>query len=218
MPGATAAINEPWRMAVSYLYRVYGEDLVRLNIPFVRNLKQQEIDITIQMLKRGINSPSTSSCGRLFDGVSALLGVRQRVNYEAQAAIELEQAVDLSERSTYLSNNGDNCSEGALSIKKIILGVVDDHLVGADLGKIAARFHWSLAALFCAAAERARDATGINRVGLSGGVYQNVCFFEHMLELLTAAKFDVLTHREVPANDGGISLGQVVIADAQLHN
>jgi hypothetical protein len=115
MPGAAAAIQEPWRMAVSYLYLAYGDDVRGLALPFLLELKAHEREVIMQMIKKGINSPLTSSCGRLFDGVAALLDIRRLVNYEAQAAMELEQVIDQAENAMYLSRDGCGACEGALS-------------------------------------------------------------------------------------------------------
>ena len=216
MPGAVVAINEPWRMAISFLYRVYGREFINLNLALLKILSHQQVEVSCQMMEKQLNAPMTSSCGRLFDGISAILGIRHTINYEAQAAIELEQIVDRTEKSAYLAVSDESNSEGALSTEAIIRGVVDDLLGDVATGKIAARFHRSLAILLSQAARKAREATGVTQVALSGGVFQNVYFFEYLLELLAEAEFEILTHRDIPTNDGGIALGQVVIADAQL--
>jgi hydrogenase maturation protein HypF len=212
MPGGTAAIREPWRMAVSYLHHTYGEEFRSMGFPFVRQLENTQLDIITRMIERQINSPVTSSCGRFFDGVAALLGIRGTVSYEAQAAIELEMmATDAASSAITI---GSVAGTGSLDIRPIIRHIVTGLLTGRSKAELAAEFHIMLAELFADAAVSARTETGVNVVGLSGGVYQNVMFFTRMLERLQSDGFRVITHTQVPTNDGGLALGQAVIADA----
>ncbi len=216
MPGGEAAIRQPWRMAVSYLVAAFGDDYARLSLPFLRNVVPRRLDMLRQMLEKGINSPLTSSCGRLFDGISALLGLRQEISYEAQAAIELEMHVDDSVGDFYTDALPQKVVSGALPVAPLVRAVVQDLERGEATGRIAARFHRTLAELFVLAARQARNETGIDTVALSGGVFQNVYFFEYLLHRLQDEAFAVLTHHHVPTNDGGLALGQVVIADKKL--
>jgi len=140
MPSGTAAIKQPWRMAISYLHYTYGQRFLELDIDFLKALDKKKLKVILQMIKRGINSPLTSSLGRLFDGISALIGLRQNVNYEGQAAMELEMAMEEDEDSRYPYKIENKGSKWILSHKSIIEGVVEDVINGLSAGKISAKF------------------------------------------------------------------------------
>ncbi len=218
LPGGTAAIQNPWRMAVSYLYRTYNDDFRNLELPILEKLKPEDIEIVKRMMDQNINSPMTSSCGRLFDAVSALLDIRYSVNFEAQAAIELEMVADTSDDYLYEDSIAQISAGGDIPTTPLIKEIVQDILDGQSAAVISSRFHRSLAEMFIESVKIAKEKTGINNVGLSGGVYQNVYFFNYLLDRLEKEGFNVITHSEVPTNDGGIALGQVVIADALIEN
>jgi hydrogenase maturation protein HypF len=162
----------------------------------------------VAALARSSLSPLTSSAGRLFDAVAALLGVRDRVNYEGQAAIELEQLADLAERGRYVATVEDGVVHGV----DLVRAVVDDLRAGVAPPVIAARFHNGVAGSVVTVCESVRGSTGLDTVALSGGVFQNLLLLERTVDGLTARRFTVLTHHRVPPNDGGISLGQAVVA------
>jgi hydrogenase maturation protein HypF len=214
LPGGEAAIHQPWRTAISYLAAAYGGKVAELELPVIQSRRRHELEIILQMIARQLNSPLTSSCGRLFDAVSALLGIREEVTYEAQAAIELEMIVDEGEEGVYRAALPERSSDGPIPVAPLIESIVKDLRAEVARPRIATRFHRTVVELFVAAAHAARQATGIQRVGLSGGVFQNVFFFTTMLRRLQDEGFEVITHRQVPMNDGGLALGQVVIADA----
>ncbi|MFB3921908.1 MAG: carbamoyltransferase HypF [Terriglobia bacterium] len=213
MPGGAAAIHEPWRMAVSYLSRHFGEKLFDIPIPFVERLDRSRADVVLRMIKRGVNSPLTSSCGRLFDAVAALVGIRDRVTYEAQAAIELEMTI---------GGDGDDgaypfdlVSDGAgwvIQTRQMFDALIDDLRRSVAPGVISRRFHNGLVEVFARLATMLRDRTQLKRVCLSGGTFQNVFLLEHLRARLEAERFEVFTHGEVPAGDGGLSLGQALVA------
>jgi hydrogenase maturation protein HypF len=212
MPGGTAAIREPWRMAAIYLDRIYGTRLPSLQI---RRRHEARWTAVLEVARSGLNAPLTSSAGRLFDAVAALLGVRDVATYEGQAAIELEQRVDRDERSGYdaaLLGGQDFVLSGA----DLVGAAAEDLGRGRTVAAIAARFHNGLAAAIVAGCRRARERTGLSSVALSGGVFQNMVLLERTVAGLESAGFRVLRHRHVPANDGGISLGQAVIAGLDL--
>ncbi len=221
MPGGTASIKEPWRMALSYLVRAFGEDLKRLKLPMLSNLSKMQIKTVLQMIAKKINCPMTSSCGRLFDGVSALINICHEAHYEAQPAISLEMAAG-SEFDSLPPGLFDPdiivTTVNELSIDEIIKRIVHKVQQGESLSHIAAWFHVNLAELFIMTSIKARDYFGINNVALSGGVYQNQLFFEYIVDRLGQESFNVLTHKNIPANDGGIALGQAVIAGEILQN
>jgi hydrogenase maturation protein HypF len=212
MPGGAAAIRQPWRMAAAYLAAAFPdgvpEDLG------VRQRNQSAWAPVAAMAARGINAPLTSSAGRLFDAVGALLGVRDVINYEGQAAIELEQLADPAERSAYRAamTGGEFLRiRGA----DLIRHATDDLAAGTDRGVVAARFHNGITGAIVAACRELRDRHGLVTVALSGGVFQNLMLARSTADQLRAGGFTVLTHSRVPCNDGGISLGQAVIAAAR---
>jgi hydrogenase maturation protein HypF len=211
LPGAAAAIRQPWRMAASYLDAALGPDAAP---PATLTRHERMWPGIVTIGRRGINSPLTSSAGRLFDAVAAILGVRDEVNYEGQAAIELEQRVEPGETGAYRAGitGGDVLvASGA----DLIRAVAADLTAGVGAGVIAARFHNGVAALIEDCCTLLRDQTGLGTVALSGGVFQNLLLARATVDRLTAAGFTVLTHSRVPCNDGGISLGQAVVAAAR---
>jgi hydrogenase maturation protein HypF len=214
MPGGAKAIREPWRMAAVYLQRAFGEDFLNLDLPFVRNLDHKVWTTLRRMTATGTNSPETSSMGRLFDAVSSLLGLRSAVNYEGQAAIELEAAAVRSSVRSYEFEIG---ADGQIiSADALIRRAVEDLLDGVPEGEVSAGFHLGVARLISTLALRLRDERRLNRVVLSGGVFQNTFLLERTCRLLEDDGFEVFTHRRVPTNDGGISFGQAAVANARL--
>ena len=213
LPGGDRAVREPFRMALAHLRGACGEWSQRL--PPVREATSDELRVIARQIDGGLNAPMTSSVGRLFDAVASLLGVRHRTRYEAQAAMELEALVDSSERGSYpvvLTGSEPVIIDSGSIIRAIVADL--ERLIPASV--IAARFHWTLAAAILENSIRIRQATGLNRVALSGGVFQNVTLLSRACRELEHAGFEVFTHRVVPANDGGIALGQVAVAQAQL--
>jgi hydrogenase maturation protein HypF len=213
MPGGAAAIREPWRMAVSYLYRTYGRGLFNLNLPLIRDMEENKLRIIVEMIEKKVNSPETSSLGRLFDGVAAIAGIRGKAAYEGQAAMELEMSAGPAAAQTYAY---DVSSGTVLKIEPqpIIKGIVEDMEKGVDISRISAKFHATLIRMFLQLCERLKRETRVTRVALSGGVFQNSILLEGLKTSLEKQGFVVLTHEKVPTNDGGIALGQAVIANA----
>jgi hydrogenase maturation protein HypF len=184
----------------------------------VRERNAAQWDAVTAMAGRGINSPVTSSAGRLFDAAAALLGVRDAVNYEGQAAIELEQLADVREPGSYhvpISARAGGDAQVLVSGAGLIAAVVGDLAAGTALPVIAGRFHNAVAAAIAAVCGQLRERTGLSVVALSGGVFQNLLLTRRATGLLEAAGFRVLTQSRVPCNDGGISLGQAVVAGAR---
>jgi hydrogenase maturation protein HypF len=211
MPGGAAAIRQPWRMAAAYLEQAPAE---RLDV-WRRN--QDRWGAVVAMARGGVNSPLTSSAGRLFDAVAALLGVRDTVNYEGQAAIELEQLADPAERGAYhAAIDASFCPDAPFRADggDLMRAAVADLGNGVPREVVAARFHNGVAALIEAGCLLLRDACGLDDVALSGGVFQNGLLLEQAVSRLEGRGFRVLTHSRVPCNDGGISLGQAVVAAA----
>jgi len=206
MPGGAAAIRQPWRMAAAYLDGAEGTDVFRRH-------EDQWAAVT-SMARQGVNAPLTSSAGRLFDAVSALLGVRDTINYEGQAAVELEQLADPAERAAYRAGITDG-SPFTVSGADLMAQAVADLAAGLPRAVIAARFHHGVAGVIEEACARIRADQGLSTVALSGGVFQNLLLLTETVARLKARGFQVLTHAQVPCNDGGISLGQAVVAAAQ---
>ncbi|MBN1956059.1 MAG: carbamoyltransferase HypF [Anaerolineae bacterium] len=205
LPGGDAAIRRPYRIALAHLWAA-GIDW-QADLAPVAAAPPAELPVLARQLAQGLNTAPTSSVGRLFDAVSALAGVCQVASYEAQAAIELEVLAEEGERGAYPFAVGE-----AIDPAPLIHAVVADRRQGVPPGVIAARFHNGLAAMVRDVAARLRQETGLDEVALSGGVFQNVALLAAVVPLLREAGFTVYTHRLVPPNDGGISLGQAVIA------
>jgi hydrogenase maturation protein HypF len=209
MPGGAAAIKQPWRMAAAYL----GADA-----PAGLDVARRHADrwpAVVAMAAKGVNAPLTSSAGRLFDAAAALLGVRDAINYEGQAAIEFEQLADPAETAAYRA--GVRTGEGPFQAcgTDLLHAILDDLTDGVPAPVIAARFHRGVAALIEAGCVLLRERYGLRTVALSGGVFQNTLLLHATVTRLEARGFAVLTHSRVPCNDGGISLGQAVIAAAR---
>ena len=217
MPGGAAAIREPRRMAISYLAKHFGRAWLKLDIPFVKQLDRRRVEVVMRMLERRVNSPLTSSCGRLFGAVAALVGIRQRVNYEAQAAIELEMAIGAADKeAAYPLALVADGSCWLIDTRPLFGGLVRDLREGVSPSVISQRFHNGLVEAFGHVARLLRKRTALNRICLSGGSFQNVYLLEHLLARLRADRFQVFTHAEVPAGDGGLSLGQALVAAHRL--
>ncbi len=288
LPGGAAAIRQPWRMALARLIALYGEEeTLALPLAVVRRAGERDVRLIARLLEHGLNTRPTSSAGRLFDAVAALVGVpgTERTTYEGQAAVELElaaagraprgypvrlrpddgnsgrrgpgptgpwQGPDTEIANASGSNNargpgpkgpwqGPDLKRSAsdatvaasqdpsrdpfrggedpawiVDTNAIIAGVVDDLLAGRPAGEIAAAFHRTMADLVVAGCHKIRAAGGVNNVALSGGTFQNVLLLEQTVELLREEGFVVYRHRRVPANDGGLALGQAVLAEWQV--
>lgn len=213
LPGGAAAVREPWRMAALYLHDAFGSDAYGLDLSFVRRTAEQWKPI-LQMARTGLNSPASSSAGRLFDAAACLLGERDRVSYEGQAAIEFEQLADPGVGGSYPCS----VSDGLLDGTELIGAMVEDVVKGCPAGEAAAKFHNGLAAALVEVAELAARDAGVGVVALSGGTFQNQLLTGRVARGLGERSLEVLTHRRVPANDGGISLGQAAVGNRILIN
>lgn len=215
MPGGDAAAREPWRMAAAALVATFGSQADALTDRLFGGVPAERRAPVLAMARRGIHAPLTSSAGRLFDAVAALAGVRDHNRYEGHAAMELEAKIEPGETGAYpLPQDPD----GVWDSTALIAAVVDDVARGTDAGRIAARFHNGLAAGVAAACGRAREETGVGVVVLTGGCFQNRRLTERARSILETDGFEVLTHRRVPPNDGGIALGQAAVALAALND
>ncbi|HEU0265364.1 MAG TPA: carbamoyltransferase HypF, partial [Geobacterales bacterium] len=211
LPGGDAAVREPWRVAMVIAERLLGSSVVDSPLPAFAGIDAVDRQLVLQMAAQGINSPQTSSCGRLFDAAAALLGIRQRVSYEGQAPLELESMAEAGITLPVTEGNIDSTQLIAdpLPLFQALLDGMDQ---GVQVSHLARTFHLSLATLTAQMCECARQQTSLSLVALSGGVFQNRLFTEDLCRLLKERGFTVLTHRLVPPNDGGLALGQAVIA------
>jgi hydrogenase maturation protein HypF len=216
MPGGAAAIRQPWRMAAAYLDELTLADPAGAASLPVAQRNAAHWNTIVSMARRRFNAPLTSSAGRLFDALAAVLDIRDEITYEGQAAIELEQLAAPTETGAYRAHIDTTAGERATPFRAsgadLINAAVEDLAVGVPRQIIAARFHNGLAALIENACLLLREQYGLNTVALSGGVFQNLLLLRQTLTRLEARGFTVLTHSRVPCNDGGISLGQAVIA------
>ena len=206
LPGGNAAVREPWRMGVSWLYSVYGEGFFDLDIPFVHGLDRSKTGLLLEVMRKKGSYPYTSSTGRLFDALSAVLGLVETARFEAEAPMKLEGSIEDTD-DMYPFVWGE-----AIGLAPLWQGIVKDMKHGESTGFISCRFHNTVAAIVLDAAVRISADTGLDRVALSGGVFQNRYLLTRCERMLESAGLTVLSHRAVPANDGGISLGQMAVA------
>lgn len=207
MPGGDKAINEPLRMAISYLYKVYGNDFRQLNLPILNEISKEKIKILISLIDTNVNSPLTSSAGRLFDAVSAIMNICTVSTYEGEAPMRMEALVDKNVIGKYGYEINDT-----INVNNVIKGVVQDMLNRVPVPHISAKFHNTIVFIIKDVLLKIRNETGLNVVALSGGVFQNSYILEMSETLLQKSNFEVYTHSKVPSNDGGIALGQLAIA------
>ena len=243
LPGGDAATRNPYRIALAYLQRCLGEIPA---LPSLASVPPQEVEIVQRMVERGINTPLTSSCGRLFDAVSALLGVCLEASYEAQAAIELEMlagdvagdgrlypfsmaveqnpslpaadhvlSLPAADHALSLLAVDHSPPLQVLGLDELVRAVVQDVAEGRAAPYISAAFHRTMAEIIAEMCQDLREATGLSTAALSGGCFQNRQLLRLAVQALQARGFQVLLHRQVPCNDGGLSLGQAVIAHFQ---
>ncbi len=215
LPGGDRAAREPWRMALAWLDHAgleWADDL-----PPVRYARAESrggiglLEVVRGQLRSGLNAPPTSSMGRLFDAVASLLGVRQRMTYEGQAASELEALADPDETAVYPFD----LQAEVIDPAPMLVQLVADLRAGIAPGRLAARFHNTIAALSVEACEVMRRRLGLSEAALSGGVWQNLTLLTQAQARLRAAGFVVYIHRQAPANDGGLALGQAAVALAR---
>ncbi len=213
LPGGEKAIKEPWRIALSLLRDAYGDEWPELAIKLKLIPDQGQIALLETALAKQINSPPASGLGRVFDAVAALTGLRRTVSFEGQAAMELEAAAEGKTEAPYpFEIDRSREGEDLLDLNPAVRAITEDVLAGKGWGMVSSSFHRMLHQAFAKMTEDIRRETGLNRAVLSGGCFQNRILIEGCIEELEKTGFEVFTHRLVPANDGGISLGQAVVA------
>jgi hydrogenase maturation protein HypF len=215
LPGGDTAIKKPYRTAAGYVYRLLGSDVLD-SLPFIQGIDKLEVELIKKQVDKGINAPLTSSCGRLFDAVSAIIGLRGEIDYEAQAAIELEMAAMDAETisgSVYPYSVIKSDGVNIIRFGDTLSAIIDDLKRGVALPEIAGHFHQTVSNMIADVCCRIAERTGISRVALSGGVFQNRLLLKLTLDSLDKAGLDIISHQWVPTNDGCISLGQAVVAN-----
>ncbi len=214
LPGGDAAIRHPYRVALSHLHAAGITDLAGTARAMFGDVPAEEMDLVVQQIEKGVNSIDTSSAGRLFDAASAILGVCHEISYEAQAAIELESLLVDAWRGTG-AYPYDIAEEGETLIvdpSRTVRALAESAMRGDPRDRSASQFHETVVAFCREVCGRVAAARGIGAVALSGGVFQNRYLLGRLSEVLASDGLTVLVNREVPTNDGGVSLGQAIVA------
>jgi hydrogenase maturation protein HypF len=217
MPGGASAIHKPYRMALGYIYTMLGTETTLDGLPVLAKIPQTEINTIKKQLELKLNCPLTSSAGRLFDAVSAICGICGEALYEAQAAIELEMSAPDSINDTVMQGVypfaiDENSDISVIRLKNLIKCIIQDVAKNTAVQVISARFHRTMAQVIIETCKLLATKTDIKTVALSGGVFQNRLLLRLAIDGLEKEGFTALSHKVVPCNDGGLALGQAVIA------
>ncbi len=210
MPGGDKAVDEPWRMAFSYLFNYFDKQIDYMSIPAFSSMEEHRLAAVEEMIAAEINSPLTSGAGRLFDAVSALIGLCKKATWDSEAPMRLESAINCK-TDLYYPFAIDNTIVFADTFKEIL-----KDMEKKDTSIISAKFHNTIAQVILQVSRKIRSETYLNKVVLSGGVFQNKYLLEKSLHLLTSNRFKVYVNHLVPSNDGGIALGQLTIASKRI--
>ncbi|MBT9174694.1 MAG: Carbamoyltransferase HypF [candidate division WS2 bacterium] len=213
LPGGDISVKKPYRIALSYIHTLLGK--LPHNLELLKYTDDEEVNLIIQQIDKNFNTFLTSSCGRLFDAVSSILNICQNVTYEGQAAIELEMlSEDRSDSNAdyYPFDLKETGNSWVIKLGLLLNSLLDDYLKGIDKGVIGNRFHNTLAKIALNVSELIRKNHGLNKIVLSGGCFQNQLLLKKTIMQMQNQGFEVYIHKNVPTNDGGISLGQAVIA------
>ncbi|MFC1734165.1 carbamoyltransferase HypF [candidate division KSB1 bacterium] len=206
LPGGDKASLEPWRMAVSYLYKIFKRDFFKLDLPIINTIEKEKIDFVTTAIEKKLNTPLTSSSGRLFDAVSSIIGLCHYNTFEAEGPIRLESIIDKRCNENYKYKIAKT-----IVLDDMIRGIVKDMINGILKEVISAKFHNTLISVIFDVVNQIHTTHKINKVVLSGGTFQNR-YLLGKLELLLKEKLDVYSNEKIPTNDGGIALGQLLIA------
>lgn len=207
LPGGDKTSKEAWRVAISYLYKVFGTDFLNLEIPFVQNLDKEKSKLVLMAIDQKINSPLSSSSGRLFDAVAAIVNLCTHSSHQAEAPMLLEAILDENCDEKYNYENNET-----ICFNKTIQEIVEDLKNNISTSKISAKFHNTIVDVIIENAKKIRTQTQLNKVVLSGGTFQNKYLTENLETKLKSLNFEVFTQSKIPMNDGGISFGQLAIA------
>ncbi len=216
LPGGAAAIREPWRMAVSYLFQAFGRSAAGLDLELLHRREAGQVDLLMQVIGKGINSPLTSSLGRLFDAAAALVGLKDKAAFEGQAAMMLEMCCPGGEFPSYDFDLDEDRGRVIVNPAPLIRQMVRDLGRGKEKEEISGRFHATVIKALAAAVLKASARTGLKSAALSGGCFQNMILTAGLVRSLERAGLTVYTQNLVPANDGGLSLGQALCAAERL--
>lgn len=209
MPGGDLVTKQPWRMAMAYLYDAYGSEYLNLPLPFLQKLDKKKQQMVHWAIEKAINTPLSSSCGRIFDAVSALTGLCTESRFHAEAPMRLEAAAIANSTESY-EFRIDN--DGAISFRKMIKQIVNEMIEGVSQTIIATKFHNTIINAIFTAVEQVARQTQLTKVVLSGGSFQNAILSEQLEQRLTRSGYQVFSQYKLPANDGGIAVGQLLIA------
>jgi len=207
LPGGDRASEEPWRMAVSWLYKVFGKEFTGMDLPVLHQSNPENISMLIGMMDRKINCPLTAGAGRMFDAVASILGLCEVAAYPAQGPMLLESLVQPACTEKYKWS-----SARSICLDETLKGIIDDIRLGVKNSIIATKFHNTITSIIFETVNGIRFSGGISKVVLSGGVFQNKYLLEGTESLLRKNSFEVFSHAAVPTNDGGIALGQLAVA------
>jgi hydrogenase maturation protein HypF len=207
LPGGDSATEEPWRTAISYLYKIYGIDFLNLKLNVIKKTDPEKIRMIVNMIDKKINCPLTSGAGRLFDCAASLLDLVQIATFQSEGPMRLESLTGSLCHEVYSFTAGQT-----ICFDETIRGIVSDILNGTEKVTIATKFHNTIILAIFESVNAIRNKSGINKVVLSGGVFQNRYLSEGTMELLLKNNFEVYSHSTVPANDGGLALGQLAVA------
>ncbi|MBM3436139.1 MAG: carbamoyltransferase HypF, partial [Bacteroidetes bacterium] len=207
LPGGDSVTKEPWRTAVSYLYKIFGKNFLNLNIPFVQSLDQKKTELLLQAIDRKINCPLSSSAGRLFDAIAAITNICTVTNFHAEAPMRLENSASGTTKTGYPFAYGES-----VSFQPAIREIVQDLIEGVPVPLISAKFHNTINNVIFAVVSQIRKNTGLNKIVLSGGTFQNRYILSRIEVILQKEGFEIYTQSRIPGNGGGIALGQLAIA------
>jgi hydrogenase maturation protein HypF len=207
LPGGDMATEEPWRMAISYLYRLYGPSFFSLDLPFLKNTDPGKVDLLLKMIDRKINCPLVSSTGRLFDAVAAILNLSFVAKFPAEGPMRLESIIEQGIQGQYSYEK-----KNTILFDTAFHEIISDIRRGTKPGIISAKFHNTIISVIFDSVKEIREKEGIGKVVLSGGVFQNRYLLSGVEEILKKSGFKVYAHSVIPSNDGGIALGQLAIA------
>jgi hydrogenase maturation protein HypF len=212
-PGGDLATENPWRMALAYLYTFFGQDCIKLDIPFIRKIKSENLELLTRSIELGLNAPLSSSAGRLFDSVSALLGLCHESSFHAEAPMRLEALTRSGINDHYTFNAGK-----VVSFREMFEEIIKDIQANIPPWLISTKFHNTVINVIFAMSDRIRKDTGISKAVLSGGTFQNRYLLKGSEEYLESKGFKVYAQQRVPSNDGGIALGQLLIGAKQIES
>lgn len=206
--GIDKSASEPYRMAVAYLYEIFKDDILSYDLYLFKRIGKEMVNSLINIIKKNINIYQTTSCGRLFDCVSSLIGVCDKSGYEAQAAIELERIADKDIKESYTFE----ILEDTISFKAMIKEIISDLSKAISKDIISAKFHNTIARVILDVSKKIRKDLGINIVSLSGGVFQNRFLLDRSVSLLKKEGFDICINEDIPITDAGVAFGQAMVA------